>query len=49
MKQKRRVLVTSDITGKDLYLDADPVHLNAQGNQIVARQLFDVISPLMPP
>ena len=30
--------------GKALYLDADPVHLNAQGNEIVARRLFDIIS-----
>jgi lysophospholipase L1-like esterase len=27
--------------GKTLYLDADPVHLNAQGNRIVAERLFE--------
>jgi lysophospholipase L1-like esterase len=27
--------------GKALYLEADPVHLNAAGNAIVARRLFE--------
>ena len=26
--------------GKSLYLDGDPVHLNAEGNEIIARRLF---------
>ena len=34
---------------KDLYLDADPVHLNAAGNEIVGRRLFEVVSPLLKP
>jgi lysophospholipase L1-like esterase len=27
--------------GKSLYLEGDPVHLNAEGNQIIARKLFE--------
>lgn len=27
--------------GKALYLDADPVHLNARGNEIISRKLFE--------
>ena len=27
--------------GKELYLEADPVHLNARGNEIVAQRLFE--------
>jgi lysophospholipase L1-like esterase len=34
---------------KDLYLDADPVHLNAVGNEIIGRRLFEVVSPLLKP
>jgi len=34
------------LLGKELYLEADPVHLNSRGNEIVARRLFEVISPL---
>lgn len=34
---------------KDLYLDADPVHLNAAGNEIIGRRLFEVVSPLLKP
>ena len=34
---------------KDLYLDADPVHLNAKGNEIIGRRLFEVVSPLLKP
>jgi lysophospholipase L1-like esterase len=30
--------------GKVLYLEADPVHLNAAGNAIVARRLFESIT-----
>jgi len=30
--------------GKTLYLEADPVHLNAVGNEIVARRLFESIT-----
>jgi len=30
--------------GKTLYLDADPVHLNAQGNAIVAERLFETLT-----
>ena len=33
--------------GKDLYLDADPVHLNVPGNEIIARRLLTTISNLM--
>ena len=34
---------------KDLYLDADPVHLNAAGNEIIGRRLFEVVRPLLKP
>lgn len=27
-----------------LYMDADPVHFNVEGNQIIARQLFETVS-----
>lgn len=30
--------------GKALYLEADPVHLNARGNEIVAQKLFELIT-----
>ncbi|MBE0545288.1 MAG: hypothetical protein IH623_28450 [Verrucomicrobia bacterium] len=30
--------------GKALYLEADPVHLNAQGNAIVAQRLFETMT-----
>jgi lysophospholipase L1-like esterase len=30
--------------GKDLYLDADPVHYNARGNAIVAERLFEALT-----
>ncbi len=30
--------------GKTLYLQADPVHLNASGNELVARRLFESIT-----
>ena len=33
--------------GKALYLEADPVHLNAAGNDVVAGQLFKTISDLL--
>ena len=32
-----------------LYLDADPVHLNARGNEIIGRRLSEVVSPLLKP
>jgi lysophospholipase L1-like esterase len=32
--------------GKTLYLDADPVHLNAAGNEIIAAQLFETLTNL---
>jgi lysophospholipase L1-like esterase len=31
----------------DLYLDADPVHLNAKGNELVAQRLASVFAPLL--
>ncbi len=34
---------------KDLYLDADPVHLNVAGNEIIGRRLFETVSPLLKP
>jgi lysophospholipase L1-like esterase len=34
-------------TGKALYLDADPVHFNADGNQIIGRRLFDTVTNLV--
>jgi lysophospholipase L1-like esterase len=33
--------------GKALYLEADPVHLNSPGNEIVARRLFETMTNLM--
>lgn len=37
--------VTSELApaAKELYLEADPVHLNARGNDIVARQLLQAV------
>jgi lysophospholipase L1-like esterase len=35
--------------GKALYLDADPVHLNAAGNEIIAEKLFETLTNLIPP
>lgn len=35
--------------GKALYLDADPVHFNAHGNEIVARKLFDTVAHFLAP
>lgn len=35
--------------GKSLYLDADPVHLNVAGNEIVARRLLETLSSLVSP
>jgi len=32
--------------GSSLYLEADPVHLNAHGNEIIARELFESIRKL---
>ena len=38
--------MTADLKlgGKALYLDADPVHFNAQGNALVAERLFETIT-----
>jgi lysophospholipase L1-like esterase len=38
--------VTRDITpdGKALYLEADPVHFNARGNEIIAQRLFETVT-----
>ena len=33
----------------ELYLEADPVHLNATGNEIIGRRLLEVVSPLLKP
>ena len=40
--------LTSDLKprGIELYLEADPVHLNALGNDIVAQRLFESVSKL---
>jgi lysophospholipase L1-like esterase len=35
--------------GKALYLAADPVHLNARGNQLIAQRLFETIDRLIHP
>ena len=35
--------------GKGLYLEADPVHLNAHGNEIVSRRLFEIVTALIEP
>jgi hypothetical protein len=35
--------------GKDLYLEADPVHLNAPGNDIIARRLLESVSKFVVP
>jgi lysophospholipase L1-like esterase len=35
--------------GKALYLDADPVHFNAAGNEIIARRLAETVSKLTAP
>lgn len=35
--------------GKALYLDADPVHLNTRGNEIVAQQAFLTVTNLIAP
>jgi lysophospholipase L1-like esterase len=35
--------------GKALYLDADPVHLNAQGNMIVAERLIQILTNHLSP
>ena len=38
--------LTADLKprGKELYLEADPVHLDAQGNAIVAERLFEILT-----
>lgn len=43
--------VTMDLagSGKRLYLDADPVHLNGRGNEIVAQKLFETVTNLIVP
>ena len=35
--------------GKALYLEADPVHFNARGNQIIARRLLETVTNLANP
>lgn len=30
--------------GKALYLEGDPVHLNARGNALIAERLFEVLT-----
>jgi len=35
--------------GNALYLEADPVHFNEAGNAIIARKLFEIVSPLAAP
>jgi len=35
--------------GKALYLEADPVHLNARGNGIVAQRIFETVTNLIAP
>jgi lysophospholipase L1-like esterase len=35
-------------TGKTLFLDADPVHFNVEGNAIIARRLFETITNALP-
>lgn len=35
--------------GNALYLEADPVHFNARGNEIIARRLFETITNLATP
>lgn len=35
--------------GKALYLDADPVHLNAQGNRLVAERVLESMAKLLSP
>ncbi len=34
---------------KALYLEGDPVHFNARGNEIIAQRLFEIIAPLALP
>ena len=43
--------LTPDLQARanELYLEADPVHLNATGNEIIGRRLFEVVSPLLKP
>ena len=45
------VELTLDIQpqGKALYLEADPVHFNARGNQIIARRLLETVTNLANP
>jgi lysophospholipase L1-like esterase len=42
---------SSDILpgGSSLYLEADPVHFNARGNEIVARRLTELLGPQIKP
>lgn len=43
--------LTADLQprARELYLDADPVHLNAAGNEIIGRRMAEVVSPLLKP
>ena len=60
LKEKRRVheelnVPLADLTpelqprGKALYLEADPVHPNAAGNEIIAGKLFETLTNLVTP
>lgn len=40
---------TLESGGKALYLDADPVHFNSRGNEIVAQKLFTTLTNLSAP
>ena len=33
--------------GKELYLEGDPVHLNARGNELAGKRLFETLKPLI--
>jgi len=35
--------------GKALYLEADPAHFTSRGNELIARQLFEALAPLVTP
>ncbi|MFO1499622.1 MAG: SGNH/GDSL hydrolase family protein [Verrucomicrobiota bacterium] len=36
-------------TGEPLYLDADPIHFNVKGNQIIGTRLFQTVTNLLSP
>jgi len=37
------------LQGKAFYLNADPVHFNARGNELIARRLFETVTNLIKP